>query len=819
MRKSAPSSGGDIVRKRQNEEDSSEEEESPLVVEERAWLSSRLDGVLSKVRNVLAVFRNDALADDDVFEEILQTQSLNGVLDVLRDVVEAKTVVDVFRSFFTDDEWSEMEASDRAIGDVDEAQIRLLRLKRQHALLFETRDMAIDLTAIQNEGEEQETLVNECVEVMNVVMDRSGINQRGNLRRIAQPRPPPPVKVRQKAQPKAKKMAKPPKKRKNQGAASGEQREKTPEVDRGAHDGGGVANDGVGVVNGGVNDGAANGGVGIANDGAADGRGGVANDGGNEEEENVIDELGVKEMELEVERLDMEAFLAKAKSDVAIVAGMLNEHEIVSIKIGNLSIPDPKFAAAESGASALLDDSALAHILTDGDIGVLDESLVIERWGTLVKWWRLVNRSFGIAGLFESLRSSKQKGTTLCDRYQTAVARLQQPKVYSFTQAAKYDRLGKFLVQFPGFVYQLQLVSLADWLQETGEGRMIKCLGTFLSDEEKGGFWKEHPVIKMHFGGEGAVARFDQASVPAPGATVVGNGAPDAVQGSGPIDVRAAGVADDAGVASDAAFNRQSAASGYQSGGGAGSQGGDDANDDVLCLKCSSLRPGFELWQCYDCGRFFHEMCMGYNDGTICADIELPNGNVLETLAYCQDCLIAIGNTVDDVAISIEEVKAVGRFLNAPNCPFVFEKIAGDGYCCFRILEKAARKSLGWKEDQAKFCRQVAKAAVESAEAAIKEIGADALEGNALQELKKLARHAFPVESIHNGAWKQIEAQHILRGYVNMFRGRVVVKVYQATNGNVRNSDTYGKDGSEVELSMLHWNTTDHYDCLVAKKK
>ena len=151
MRKSA-SSGGVIALKRQNEEDSSEEEESPLVVEERTWLSSRLDGVLTKVRNVLAVFGNDALANDDVFEEALQAQSLNGVLDVLRDQAKA---VEVFKSFFTEDEWSEMEASDRAIDDGNEAQIRLLRLKRQHALLFETRDMAIDLTAIQNEGEEQ----------------------------------------------------------------------------------------------------------------------------------------------------------------------------------------------------------------------------------------------------------------------------------------------------------------------------------------------------------------------------------------------------------------------------------------------------------------------------------------------------------------------------------------------------------------------------------------------------------------------------------------------------------------------------------------
>jgi hypothetical protein len=40
-----------------------------------------------------------------------------------------------------------------------------------------------------------------------------------------------------------------------------------------------------------------------------------------------------------------------------------------------------------------------------------------------------------------------------------------------------------------------------------------------------------------------------------------------------------------------------------------------------------------------------------------------------------------------------------------------------------------------------------------------------------------------------------------------------LIKVYQATNGNVRNSDTHGQDGSKVQVNMLYWATLGHYDC------
>jgi hypothetical protein len=114
--------------------------------------------------------------------------------------------------------------------------------------------------------------------------------------------------------------------------------------------------------------------------------------------------------------------------------------------------------------------------------------------GTLFKWWRIVNRAFSIVGVFEHLRVKKQKGVTLKDRYVETVQSLKQKqgkqnKMYSYGQAAIYDRLGKFLLKYPRFVYQLQLVSLKNWFQNVGGGKMITCL------EAKGAFWMQSPLL------------------------------------------------------------------------------------------------------------------------------------------------------------------------------------------------------------------------------------------------------------------------------------------------------------------------------------
>jgi hypothetical protein len=77
---------------------------------------------------------------------------------------------------------------------------------------------------------------------------------------------------------------------------------------------------------------------------------------------------------------------------------------------------------------------------------------------------------------------------------------------------------------------------------------------------------------------------------------------------------------------------------------------------------------------------------------------------------------------------------------------------------------------LGWKGKKADFCREVAEAAIKSAEAGMKEIGGEALEDEVLNDLKALMKDKKPVESLKNGLWKRLEMQIVLKGFVEMFK-------------------------------------------------
>jgi hypothetical protein len=158
-----------------------------------------------------------------------------------------------------------------------------------------------------------------------------------------------------------------------------------------------------------------------------------------------------------------------------------------------VNIPDPSCAGADVGSSVLFNDVKLSQCLVDDFSGVDDGCRAVERWATLLKWWRLLNRAFAIAGMFASLRArKKKKGVTLRDCYVEAVKRLQQKqqekqgKVYSYAQAAIYDRLGRFLIQYPQFVYQLQLVSLTYWYQNVGDDeKLVDVLEASISGDEE----------------------------------------------------------------------------------------------------------------------------------------------------------------------------------------------------------------------------------------------------------------------------------------------------------------------------------------------
>ncbi len=94
---------------------------------------------------------------------------------------------------------------------------------------------------------------------------------------------------------------------------------------------------------------------------------------------------------------------------------------------------------------------------------------------SLQMWWRIARRGCQIHGMFQLLRVEKSKLKTLPERYAFLVK--DEVAVLSFRQAGKYDRLGKFLAQFPLFVYQRKWTTLSDWFQEvTEDAVLIDCI-------------------------------------------------------------------------------------------------------------------------------------------------------------------------------------------------------------------------------------------------------------------------------------------------------------------------------------------------------
>jgi hypothetical protein len=470
-------------------------EESTLVRDERLWLRKRLEVALQKTRTVLDAVKSDFFADDDVFDDIFEMQSLQIVLTALNGLGNEKESLptQVFMSMFTDEEWNELQVSEQAIADADEGKLRLLRLNRQYNLFWDAQSIAIDLTVRDEDvAGEQTELVKKSVLVMKAVLDRMGMSGRAVVRALpvaaqssarnarAKQKNPKGVVVKQKGKTKSSVVIK-------KKVVAKKREERSQEVDKEEEEEV-LAKEGVKKAKTSSED----------------------NDEVDEEEEEEQEEqednngqmMEEDDEEKETaERVDVETMLGKAKLDVDVVLRMLKERSKkggLMLKISKIDVPDAKCASAKAGSVVLLDDVKLGQCLCESSIP--DDWHAVERWGVLLKWWRLVNRCFAITGVFAHLRAQKERGgANLRKRYVKEVGRLKQQKVYSYSQAAMYDRLGRFLVQYPGFVYQLQLVSLADWCQDVGDdgdGKMIKCLETSLFGGEKGAFWKQQPQIE-----------------------------------------------------------------------------------------------------------------------------------------------------------------------------------------------------------------------------------------------------------------------------------------------------------------------------------
>ena len=464
--------------------------QDPLVKAERILFGKQVAEGLARAGRMLEAVESDVTLTAEEVEELAQLPTLKALEEQL-----PNTVWKVFRSGFSKEEWDELVASEACILSESRAQLRTLWLKRHKQRLDESCETAIDLTVRdEDEVEEQSTLVNSCTVAVQKLLDRVGMNARGTVKRVVKARnsaddlPLAKAKggkkrveiegevqvegeqqveqegsdrvVRQKQKSKAKSKAK--EKRKTSTASELSFDEEGEDAD---------AEDDMFIA--------------------------LQPEKDKEEEE-------AEEAELEDDANDngsdhhLKSVFGQMLEDVPIVAAMLKEAAAgqVVLNVGPVCAPDLKLASEDACKALLANVEELSRCLRT--LPDADEVPPVERWGALLKWWRLVEQALSITGLFDYLRGMR-RGKKMVERYAGIVKRLkkdvEEGKALSFIQAKKYDRLGRFLLKFPGFVNQFQLVSLADWQQKLGPQNVVlmDAIEDVLSMEEAI-FWSEKVV-------------------------------------------------------------------------------------------------------------------------------------------------------------------------------------------------------------------------------------------------------------------------------------------------------------------------------------
>ena len=647
-------------------------ENSPLE-EEKKWFAAQLRKRLLRTRAALQVTGNTVLDDDTALEEISWLASLDEVLDALGEASE------MFMAMFSEEKLVQLKASQESIA---KGKVRALRLKRHQSRVAETCDSAVvDLTA---EAEENDS------EVVSSLLDAS----RSFAERIdlAWKKKDEAVVVLQQQQ--QQRVRRPSKKREQAEQEKDEEEEEEKDEDEEEEEE-----------------------VATAAKKKRNNKRQPSREEEGEEEEEGEDEDELMEKAHQNNDIVL-ALLEKAERDVALVHTMLAEatQNSLVLKLGNVATLNSNLASVAKGAALALNKEGLLRCLReqDSDADVDVDQLQIERWGVLLRWRRIVNRAFEIRGLFNFLRSDQSKGgKKMPNRYKFAIKDFDEGEVFSFVQAARYDRLGKFLLQYPRFADQMQLVSMSDWIQKVVVSRrgrdvvLLDALESLLS-EEKIKFWKQ-PVFAV------------------------------------PVE--------------------------------------------EVCVVCAQSRARARLWNCPECGTLFHEMCAGYDGSTACDDVQVH--------IYCHKCLSKHAMTPDDVAAQVVEIKKVASYLMSDGCPFVLERLADSGAALFQMLEKCARVHLGFKGTTAEFCRRVAQAA---------ESDSDALKRMAAEKSKPGKLFAEK-----NTVW---DVEHVLAGFCKLFNECVKANIFAVSGRAVEKVRSFGTQGSAVEVNMLRWVTTKHYDCL-----
>lgn len=134
----------------------------------------------------------------------------------------------------------------------------------------------------------------------------------------------------------------------------------------------------------------------------------------------------------------------------------LKEAELEFEEIRGDAVCDLKIAAV-SLISEQVDQRVLRECLCESAIKSTESN------NPLQNWHRLAKRACQIAGLFVHIRENRKEKTE--QSYYAEMVTGLGAKAFSYSHALKYDRLGRFLLECPNFLFQRKFVTLGDWFQ------------------------------------------------------------------------------------------------------------------------------------------------------------------------------------------------------------------------------------------------------------------------------------------------------------------------------------------------------------------
>ena len=175
------------------------------------------------------------------------------------------------------------------------------------------------------------------------------------------------------------------------------------------------------------------------------------------------------EAELELDDVDIKPAALTEEDVVQMLKDAEKEYESIRslhlLQVGHMEGP-PNVEKLISDANLL--DLACLHRVVNHDS--LEKRLSIQMW------WSIAKKACQIRGVFNLIRSQKSKMSTIQERYNAIVTEKLNGNGLHFAQASNYDRLGKFLSQFPLFLFQSKWVTLSDWFQKVGDSVLLDCI-------------------------------------------------------------------------------------------------------------------------------------------------------------------------------------------------------------------------------------------------------------------------------------------------------------------------------------------------------